>query len=553
MHVRVFWAWLGLARLCLADHGTLSLRTYRNHEKHAQALRKRDMEHLAKRSPFTVDLGNIDYLGGGFYYVNASVGTPVQEVQLDIDTGSSDIWMFGVDSCDQTRFLCAGGVFDESASTSITIISQGTFKIQYFTEGSGVTGDYITDNFGIGTQTINNLTMGVASKAVSVNTGIMGIGFDTNEAAYASDIAHGVTDVPPYANLLDVMKSQGLVDSRSYSLYLDDLEAATGSIVFGGYDKAKFQGDLGILDIQPNAQTGNYSDFSVILGSVGVTDSSGSTVLTTSNMPNIVILDSGTAFTIIPQDLLDEIVSYFGAVNDPTYSYIVRCDLNGMAGTLDYQFAGPSGPVISVPFSELAVPLLDFQKDNPVPVTDDAGHAICRLGLSAPSTPDEPLLFGDTFLRSAYVVYDLDNLQIGIAQTLLNVTDSNVQAITASEKGQSLPGNVASVLSTPVLTATQGLNAAPTFASSAAATNVATAFGTGKGDAALVGVKTSYTNRATNIPGATTTAQGAGSTGKKKNASGPSGKEFAGGWWRGLLVQGVMVTIASLVGAGLII
>jgi hypothetical protein len=551
MHVRIFWACLGLARLCLADHGTLSLRTYRNHEKHAQALRKRDMEHLAKRSPFTVDLGNIDYLGGGFYYVNASVGTPAQEVQLDIDTGSSDIWMFGTNSCDQTRFLCAGGVFDESASTSITILSPGTFKIQYFTKGSGVTGDYISDNFGIGTQTINNLTMGVASEAVSVNTGIMGIGFDTNEAAYASAIAHGDTTVQPYANLMDVMKSQGLVGSRSYSLYLDDLEAATGSIVFGGYDKAKFQGDLSILDIQPNAKTGIYSDFSVILSSVGVTDNSGSTVLTTPNMPNIVILDSGTAFTIIPQDLLDEIVSYLGADNDPTYAYIVRCDLNGMAGTLDYQFAGPTGPVISVPFSELAVPLIDFQTNTPF--TDTAGHPICRLGLSAPSTLDEPLLFGDTFLRSAYVVYDLDNLQIGIAQTLFNVTDSNVQAITASSKGQSLPGNVASVLSTPALTATQGLNAAPTFLSSAAATNVATSIGRGKGDAALVGVKTTYSNRATDIPGATTTVQGAESTSKKKSASGPSGKEFAGGWWRGLLVQGVMVTIASIVGAGLII
>jgi hypothetical protein len=223
-----------------------------------------------------------------------------------------------------------------------------------------------------------------------------------------------------------------------------------------------------------------------------------------------------------------------------------------MAGTLDYQFAGPTGPVISVPFSELAVPLIDFQGANPVPITDNEGHPICRLGLSAPSTPDEPLLFGDTFLRSAYVVYDLDSLQIGIAQTLFNVTDSNIQAITASAIGQSLPGNVASVLSTPVLTATPGLNAAPTFASGAAATSVET-FGTGKGDAALVGVKTTYTNLATDIPGATTTAQGAGSTGKKKNASGPSGKEFAGGWWRALLVQGVMVTIASLVGAGLII
>lgn len=562
MRVSLFWTWFGLARLCFAEHGTLSLRTYRNHEKHAQALRRRDIEHMAKRSPFSVDLGNIDYLGGGFYYVNASVGTPAQEVQLDIDTGSSDIWMFGVNSCDQTKYLCAGGVFNESSSTSITILSRGTFRIQYFTQGSGVIGDYISDNFGIGSQTINNLTMGVASKAVSVNTGIMGIGFDTDEAAYASAIAHGDTNVQPYANLLDVMKSQGLVDSRSYSLYLDDLEAATGSIVFGGYDKAKFQGDLSILDIQPNAQTGNYSEFSVILSSVGVTDHSGSTVLTTPNMPNIVILDSGTAFTIIPQDLLDEIVSYFGAVNDPTYSYIVRCDLNGMGGTLDYQFAGPTGPVISVPFSELAVPLVDFQGDNPVPITDDAGHPICELGLSSPSTPDEPLLFGDTFLRSAYVVYDLDSLQIGIAQTLFNVTDSNIQAITASANGQSLPGNVASVLSTPALTATENFNAAPTFASSAAATNVATAFGIGKGDAALVGVKTTYTNRATDFPsnyiptnifGATTTAQGAESTGKKKNASGPSGKDFAGGWWRGLLVQGVMVTFTSITGAGLFI
>jgi hypothetical protein len=552
MHVSFFWAWLGLARLCLADLGTLSLRTDRNDEKHAQALRKRDSDQLAKRSPFTVDLGNVDFLGGGFYYVNASVGTPAQEVSLDIDTGSSDVWMFGVGSCDETTSMCAGGVFDETASSTITIISQGTFKIQYFTQGSGVVGDYIEDNFAIGGQTIKNLTMGVASQAESVNTGIMGIGFDTNEALFATDIAEGLTDAQPYPNLLDMMKSQGLVGSRSYSLYLDDLEAATGSIVFGGYDKSKFQGDLGVLDIQLDSQSQTYSTFGVILSSVGLTDASGSTVLTTPNMPNVVILDSGTAFTIIPQDLLDEIVSYFGADNDPTYSYIVRCDLNGMAGTLDYQFAGPTGPVISVPFQELAVPLLDFNTGNPI--TDTNGHPICRLGLSAPSQPDEPLLFGDTFLRSAYVVYDLDNLQIGIAQTLFNVTESNIQAITASATGQNLPGVVASVASTPVFSASQGLGAAPTFASSAAITNVATSIGTGKGDAALTGYKTTYTNRATNIPGASSTAGGTGSTGTgKKNASPGSAKDFAGGWWRGLLVQGVLVTMASLVGARLIL
>src|SRR5882757_6541531 len=173
MHASGFWALLGLVSLCLAEPGIISLRTYRNHEKHAQALRKRDMERLGKRAPLTVDLGNIPYLGGGFYYVNASVGTPPQEVQLDIDTGSSDVWMFGVHSCDSTTSTCSGGAFDETASTSLALLSAGTFQIQYFTQGSGVEGDYIADTFSIGQGTVENFTMGVASLAVSVDTGIM--------------------------------------------------------------------------------------------------------------------------------------------------------------------------------------------------------------------------------------------------------------------------------------------------------------------------------------------------------------------------------------------
>jgi len=557
MRDSVFWACLGLGSLCLAEPGTLSLRTYRNHEKHEQALRKRDAERLAlqKRSPFTVELGNVDYLGGGFYYVNASVGTPAQEVQLDIDTGSSDVWMFGVGSCDETTSTCSGGTFDETKSSTLDVIAPGLFKIQYFTQGSGVVGDYVGDNFSIGGQMIKNLTMGVATQAESVNTGIMGIGFDTNEALYQEELAAGYQDITPYPNLVDEMKKQGLIGTRSYSLYLDDIEAATGSIIFGGYDKAKFEGDLGILDIQPDATSGLYTSFGVILSSIGLTDSSGSTVLSTPSMPNIVVLDSGTAFTIIPADLLTEITTYLGAINDETYSWIVRCDLNGIAGTLDYQFAGPTGPVVSVPFEELAVPILDFKTDEPI--TDGKGNEICRLGLSAPSQANEPLLFGDTFLRSAYVVYDLDNLQIGIAQTIYNETSSDIVAITASATGQNLAGDKAVVASTPALTATQAIVAQPTLISGAVPTTIATAFGAGGGDAALTGYKTTYADRATNIPGATTTAKSAGSTGSssgsKKNGSAGSVKDFAGGWWRGMLVQGVLITAASLVGARLMI
>jgi hypothetical protein len=55
-------------------------------------------------------------------------------------------------------------------------------------------------------------------------------------------------------------------------------------------------------------------------------------------------------------------------------------------------------------------------------------------------------VLGDTFLRSAYVVYDLQNNQISLAQTDFNSTTTNVVEITAS----GVPG--ASPVSSPVTT-----------------------------------------------------------------------------------------------------
>lgn len=62
---------------------------------------------LEKRDTLSVNIGNafID----GLYFVNASVGTPPQDVQLQIDTGSSDVWMFGPHSCSRSTSLCLGG------------------------------------------------------------------------------------------------------------------------------------------------------------------------------------------------------------------------------------------------------------------------------------------------------------------------------------------------------------------------------------------------------------------------------------------------------------
>jgi Eukaryotic aspartyl protease len=73
--------------------------------------RPRDPKHeLAKRASGQkyagVVLGNAPL--PGLYFVNASVGTPGQNIQLQVDTGSSDIWMFGPNSCDESTSPCLG-------------------------------------------------------------------------------------------------------------------------------------------------------------------------------------------------------------------------------------------------------------------------------------------------------------------------------------------------------------------------------------------------------------------------------------------------------------
>jgi hypothetical protein len=114
---------------------------------------------------------------------------------------------------------------DPSKSSSLTILDQGGFSISYVTPGSGVVGDYISDDFGIGGITLKNITMAVATKANYVPTGIMGIGFDSGESITS-------TSGQPYPNVIDEMVQQGLINSRSYSLWLNDLRKPLDKGIF---------------------------------------------------------------------------------------------------------------------------------------------------------------------------------------------------------------------------------------------------------------------------------------------------------------------------------
>jgi hypothetical protein len=64
---------------------------------------------LRRRGTVTESLGNAQQFG--LYYANVTAGTPAQALSLQIDTGSSDVWLPSSDAqlCNMRGQGCEGG------------------------------------------------------------------------------------------------------------------------------------------------------------------------------------------------------------------------------------------------------------------------------------------------------------------------------------------------------------------------------------------------------------------------------------------------------------
>ena len=196
-------------------------------------------------------------------------------------------------------------------------------------------------------------------------------------------------------------------------------------------------------------------------------DCSGAVQFSQTNLALPVILDSGTTDAYLPDSVVNPILGGVGVINDRDYGSIVPCDLANSPATLSFGFGGNGGFNISVGLGEFVSPI--YNEEGVQPKFKDGAGTICSWGLMSSGTG--PILFGDAFLRSAYVVYDLTNNQIGMAQTNFNATDTHVVEIS----GSSIPG--ASITASAVM-------ASQTFSGIPQETNAATKTGTTQATAA---------------------------------------------------------------------
>jgi hypothetical protein len=417
---------LAATSLLSVSSAQVLLNTWKSSHAEAQQLARRTpLLRRAASGTVSAALGNAEE--AGLYFANISIGTPAQVLQVQIDTGSSDVWVPASTATlceDESEGGCEGGSFDHSASSTFVDIEEGGFNISYV-DGTGSAGDYFQDTFSIGGSTIDKFEMGLGLDT-TISVGIMGIGYNDSEANV--DTGNGTE----YPNLPIALLNAGLIPTNAYSLWLNDLQATTGSVLFGGVDTAQYTGDLISVPVCPDSYSDTITSFTVSFTGLTATSSTGTDSLTPSDYNEAAILDSGTTITLLPNDLAKIVFEELGATNSEELGVVVPCALADKTGSLNFQFGGANGPIVKVDVSQLVLPLT--LEDGRTPEYSN-GEAACQLGLEAAG--DLPVLFGDTFLRSAYVVYDLENNRIALAQTDFNATDTNIVAF--ASKGAAIP------------------------------------------------------------------------------------------------------------------
>nr|AFK08697.1 aspartic protease [Starmerella apicola] len=322
------------------------------------------------------------------YIATLSIGTPGQATDAALDTGSSDLWVF----TNQTNFKDS---FNPQSSSSYNLLNND-FSIQYVS--GSASGSWVTDTVDYGDDKVSSFQFATVSSPTTQGetAGVFGIGQITQE----SSAEYGST----YPNFPVSLKNESKIQSVAYSLYLDSISAQNGSsVTFGAVDTAKYKGEL--YSVPFTSDVSFNVDFEVL-----------------GNKSNGV-LDSGTSLTYLEQSVVDQIAQQYGATFDSEQQTYLIQSKSDLASTdpLVYTIGGAK---IEVPVSELFI--------------EDSSDGTLALSILPSSMAQDVILLGDSFLRSAYVVYNLQGKVAGIAQANWSPGSPNFVPIT----GDTIPGSV---------------------------------------------------------------------------------------------------------------
>lgn len=302
------------------------------------------------------------------YVTPVTIGTPPQTLSLDLDTGSSDLWVFS--SLTPTNQVRGQEIYTPTKSSTSKLLSGQSWSITYG-DGSGSRGTVYMDNFTIGGLEVPNQAVQTALQVSSGFTteqhidGLVGLGFST------------LNTVSPSGQLTFFDNARSKLD---LPLFAVDLKyKATGTYDFGFIDKAKYTGEITYTPVNkvPGYWTFTSTGFGVGSGNFSETPISG-------------IADTGTTLLYLPTAI---VTAYYrqvqGATNSRSYGgYVFPC-----TATLPPFTFGVGSTRFTIPAS-----YINYARIS-------ATSTQCFGGIQSSSSIGINI-FGDVALKAAFVIFN---------------------------------------------------------------------------------------------------------------------------------------------------
>ncbi|KAI0865274.1 eukaryotic aspartyl protease [Xylaria cubensis] len=383
------------------------------HEHHKKGGRVHKEHVLVKKTSTTQtgEVGADDQQGDTEYLVQVSIGTPAQNLMLDFDTGSADLWVFSTSL--SSSLQKNHNVFDPTSSSTYKALSGESWNISYG-DGSTASGTCGSDVLNVGGLNVTGQTVELATKlstqfAQGTGDGLLGLAFSSINTV----TKNGQSDPAPTP--VENMISQGVIPADASlftSAFYSERDNEDSFYTFGYVEQdlvSSSGADIVYTDIDNSEGFWMFNSESYVLNGT-----------TSQQSGNKAIADTGTTLALVSDEVCEALYKQIpGATYDSTQQgYIFPTSV-----TAD-----------DLPDFSVAVGDTQFvlQKESLAFALADDSH--WYGGVQSRGTNPFDIL-GDVFLRNIYAIWDLGNTRFGAVpkiQATQNLTPPSDDASAAS-------------------------------------------------------------------------------------------------------------------------
>lgn len=297
------------------------------------------------------------------YLTPVSVGG--QTLNLDFDTGSSDLWVF---SSELPAASSSGhSIYNPASSSTSKLLSGYTWSISYG-DGSGASGNVYTDTVKVGATTVTGQAVELAQTISAQfqqdidNDGLLGLAFDS------------INTVKPVKQKTFFSNAKASLSAPLFTVNLK--KGAPGTYDFGYIDASKYTGAITYVNVNTANGFWEFTSNGYAVGAGAFTSASIDS-----------IADTGTTLLYLPSTIVS---AYYARVSGASYNtnqggYTFPCSATLPSITLgigSYRAVVPGRYITYAPVSSTTC-FGGIQRNT-------------GIGFS---------IFGDIFLKSQFVVF----------------------------------------------------------------------------------------------------------------------------------------------------